>query len=1006
MENSNITGRKKNTRAEATAADNGTATNPEGLSVKTSSINSQENPDARPDAESLVSAGAAAPRGNQAVSRAAVLQPREQAAMAKPAAPTPNQQHAPGADGAGKSTALHGAMTLKPGGRIVLGNDRHKASPGADGKEAASMGAAPDAAAIGATDATDPDAKQPQPSAATPQQPQQSHQLEQSHMSQQPQQPQAQQPRGVQPSAAGADSAYAPEAQDGTGAEGREPSAGEAVDAAGAVGQQGTEGTPGASSQVGKAAMDAIAHAARQEAAMGGGQGEKERSMGPLRPSDVDFMPGLLRSLAVLLRLRGKVVSPQFLMAGLTGNKVTPQACLRAARKAGLSGRIVFRPELDEIPSLVLPCILLLTHDRSCVVTSIRDGKAEVVFPETSEAAQTVQLEDLKLDYSGYALFAAVEAAPDDRAERLSIAHGKRWFWDVLRYYAPIYRHVALASVVINLIAVGSPLFVMNVYDRVVPNNAIETLWVLAIGIIIIYMFNFLLSSLRTHFVDVAGRNADIVLSSSLVEKVLSMRMDAKPESTGALVNNLREFEQLREFFSSSSLLACIDLPFLVIFLLLTGFIGGPVVFLPLAAMPLMLGLGLLLQQRSRRSAEASYKQNMQKNALLVEIVGGLETLKSCMAESRMQKLWESVVGLSAQSNSEARKYNNLAVTVSMLITQLVTVAMIVWGVYRISEGLMTMGALIGCNILVGRTMAPLLQMASLLTRLQNSHVTLKALDMLMLLPSENQVEKTCMDFGMLRPSFTVENVSFAYPHQERLALDRVSLRIEPGERVGIIGPMGSGKSTLSKLLIGLYQPKEGAVKFGDVDIRQIPSTDLRGRVGVLPQDVVLFYGSIRDNIALGDPTINDHLILRAAALAGVTDFLRNNPAGFAAQVGEQGKALSGGQRQAVALARALVRDPEVLLLDEPTSNMDTDSELMLQKRLSSVMQDRTVVLVTHRLSMLRIVERLIVMENGQVKMDGPRDAVLQSLRDRSKQSVAAARREHGAEARPAAGNA
>lgn len=777
--------------------------------------------------------------------------------------------------------------------------------------------------------------------------------------------------------------------------------------AAGAV--PDAEGAPapgdaqGVSGQTGEAAMNAMAQAARHEAAMKSGQSGRDSGMGPLRPSDVDFMPGLLRSLAVLLRLRGRVVSPQFLMAGLTGSKVTSQACLRAARKAGLSGRIVFRPELEDIPTLVMPCILLLTRDRSCVLTGMKDGMAEVIFPETSDAAQAVSLEDLKQEYSGYALFAAVESAPDDRAERLSISHGKRWFWDVLRYYAPIYRHVALASVVINLIAVGSPLFVMNVYDRVVPNNAIETLWVLAIGILIIYLFNFLLSSLRTHFVDVAGRNADIVLSSSLVEKVLSMRMDAKPESTGALVNNLREFEQLREFFSSSSLLACIDLPFLVIFLLLIGFIGGPLVFLPLAAMPLMLGIGLLLQSRSRRSAEASYKQNMQKNALLVEIVGGLETLKSCMAESRMQKLWESVVGLSAQSNSEARKYNNLAVTSSMLITQLVTVAMIVWGVYRISDGLMTMGALIGCNILVGRTMAPLLQMASLLTRLQNSHVTLKALDMLMVLPSENQVEKTCMDFGMLRPSFTMENVSFAYPQQERLALDRVSLHIEPGERVGIIGPMGSGKSTLSKLLIGLYQPKEGAVKFGDVDIRQIPSTDLRGRVGVLPQDVVLFYGSIRDNIALGDPTINDHLILRAAALAGVTDFLRNNPAGFAAQVGEQGRALSGGQRQAVALARALVRDPEVLLLDEPTSNMDTDSEVMLQKRLYSVMDGRTVVLVTHRLSMLRIVTRLIVMENGQIRMDGPRDAVLQRLRDRSRQSMDTARQGQGAPAqRPA----
>jgi len=711
-------------------------------------------------------------------------------------------------------------------------------------------------------------------------------------------------------------------------------------------------------------------------------------AMGPLRPSDVDFMPGLLRSLSVLLRLRGRTVSPHMLMAGISGSKVTPQACLRAARKAGLAGRIAYRPEIADIPGLVLPCILLLTHDRSCVLTALDGDMAEVVFPETSESAQLVTVDALQEEYSGYALFAAVEAVPEDRAERLSIARGKRWFWDVLRYYAPIYRHVALASVVINLIAVGSPLFTMNVYDRVVPNNAIETLWVLSSGICIIYFFNFLLSALRTHFVDVAGRNADIVLSSALVEKVLSMRLDSKPESTGALVSNLREFEQLREFFSSSSLLACIDLPFLVIFLLITAFIGGPIVFLSLAAMPVMIGIGLLLQHRSRTSAEDSYKQSMQKNALLVEIVSGLETLKSCMAESRMQKLWESVVGLSAKSTSESRKYSSLAITSSLLITQLVTVAMVVWGVYRISEGLMTMGALIGCSILVGRTMAPLLQMASLLTRLQNSHVALKALDMLMMLPSEDQAEKTCMDFGMLRPSFTMEGVSFAYPRQERLALQHVSLRIEPGERVGIIGPMGSGKSTLSKLLIGLYQPKEGAVKFGDVDIRQIPSMELRSRVGVLPQDVVLFYGSIRENIALGDPTINDHLILRAASLAGVTDFLRNNPAGFAAQVGEQGKALSGGQRQAVALARALVRDPEVLILDEPTSNMDTDSELLLQKRLQTVIGGRTLVLVTHRLSMLRIVDRLVVMEDGQIKMDGPRDVVLQGLRERSQKNL------------------
>ncbi len=754
--------------------------------------------------------------------------------------------------------------------------------------------------------------------------------------------------------------------------------------------------------------------------------------MAPLAPADVDFMPPLLRSLSALIRLKGRHVSPQFLLAGLAGaEKVSAGACLRAAERAGLKGRVMHRPKLEQISPLTYPCILMLRDDQCCVLLGMEKAAAasstalaqaagqaaprgdapsgvfaRVLLPELGDEEQRVPLEELEKLYSGYVIFAALESRADARTETLRTHSPRRWFWDVLKHFMPIYRHVAIASIVVNCIAVVSSLFVMNVYDRVIPNAAYETLWVLAAGVSIAYVFDFLLRSLRSHFVDLAGRNADVVMSSRLIDKVLSMRMDAKPESTGALVNNLREFESLREFFSSTTFLALIDIPFLALFFALLAFIGGPLVILPMLAMPLLLGVGVWLQIAARKSAEKSYRHSMQKNALLVEMVHGLETVKSSMAEARMQKLWEAVAGISAQSSTEARKYSTRAVSFATFTTQMVTVGMVVWGVYLISAGEMSMGGLIGCNILVGRVMAPLLQLASLLTRLQNSRVSLKALDTLMALPSENQDQAACMDFGSLEPEFVLENVSFAYPgaaptgaaqpgapaprpgegqpaQPGTLALDGVSLRIRRGEKVAVIGKMGSGKSTLGKLLIGLYQPLEGQVSFGGVDIRQLATADLRSRVGVLPQEVVLFYGSVRDNIALGDPTINDQLVVRAARLAGADDFVRRHPAGFGAQVGEQGRNLSGGQRQAVGLARALVRDPDILILDEPTSNMDVETERLVQARLASIVKDKTLVLITHRLSMLRMVERIIVMDAGKVVLDGPRDAVIRQLQER-----------------------
>ncbi len=708
-------------------------------------------------------------------------------------------------------------------------------------------------------------------------------------------------------------------------------------------------------------------------------------NLAELAPSEVDFIPPLLRSLSTLLRLRGKTVSAQFLYSGLAGaNEVTPGECMRAATKAGLQARIVPRASIEKIVPMTLPCVLILQNNNSCVLTAYNKSIATVIFPESGEEPQQVSLDSIAKQYTGFAVFGSIEKKADKRIDTFRQEKGKKWFWNAIKHYGPIYRHAVFASIIINLIALCSPLFVMNVYDRVVPNHALETLWVLALGITIAYSFDFLLKTLRSYFVDIAGRNADVVISSMLVDKVLTMQLDHKPESTGALVNNVRAFESLREFFSSSTLLSCIDLPFLLLFLICLGFIGGPLVLLPIIAMPIMFMAGFFLQALAKRAAEKSYAQSMHKNALLTEIVNGLETLKCCQGENRMQRVWETVVESSAEANSETKKYTAIAVGFSVFVTQFVTVAMVVWGVYLIAGGTLTMGGLIGSNILAGRAMAPLMQLSGLISHFQNSRLSLEALNLLMSLPSEDRQAQAAVDFGPLNASFTLENVSFAYPNTARNAVHDLSLHINPGEKIGVIGRMGSGKSTLIRLLIGLYQPKDGAVKFGGVDIRQLAGADLRSRIGFSPQDTILFYGSIRDNIVLGDPSVNDSRTIRAANLSGVTEFVRTNPEGFGAQVGEQGKALSGGQRQAIGLARALVRDPEVLILDEPTSNMDISSEQAVQTRLTNIVQNKTLILVTHRMSMLKMVDRLIVMESGRIVADGPKDVVLEKLRAHS----------------------
>ena len=704
-----------------------------------------------------------------------------------------------------------------------------------------------------------------------------------------------------------------------------------------------------------------------------------------IAPSQVAFTPPLVECLAIVSRLHGKPITSTALEAGLprTQEGLTPYACIRAARREGIDARIVHKPAIEKISPLNLPCILLTLDGGACVLTAVDETSARIIMPENPDAPFEAPLDKLKETYSGHAVFARPKARLDSRTEGLKIFDTKKWFWGTVLHFTPIYRHVIMASIFINILAIASPIFTMNVYDRVVPNNALETLWVLALGVALAFFFDFALRNLRGYFVDIAGRNSDVLVASKLMSHLLSIRLDHKPESTGALVNNMREFDALREFFSSTTLLALVDLPFLVLFIAVIFAIGGPVAIVPAVAAPIVILVGIIMQGPLKRAIEGGYKESTQKNALLVEAVSGMETIKTSRAEGPMLGRWEKIVGQGARSAIRSKALSTFSLSFTQFASQVVYAGVIIWGVYRIAEGEMTTGGLIACSILVGRAMSPLGDVAAMLTRLQQSRMALKNLDLLMQLPSERPEDAQRMEHQDLRATITFEGVSFKYPNGLTNALSFLDFQINQGERVAIIGKMGSGKTTLGKLITGLYTPQRGAVKIGGMDIRQLDPAELRSKIGYMAQDNFLFYGTVRENITLGAPHVSDQALLRAATIAGVTDFVKNNPAGFNLQVGERGLSLSGGQRQAITIARTLLLDPDIVVLDEPSSSMDVGVEAVLKLRLSAALKGKTLILITHRPSLLSLVTRVIALEDGKIIADGPRNTVLAELQKR-----------------------
>ena len=690
----------------------------------------------------------------------------------------------------------------------------------------------------------------------------------------------------------------------------------------------------------------------------------------------------LLDALMIVCKLHNIATSRNVLTTGLPleAHTLTMESFPRAAGRAGLKARVVQRP-LENITAMSLPAILLLKNNQTAVLIGWdKQQRARLLPSETEGGEITVSPETLAENYSGRVIFISPEHEFDAQPTA-TLPRTKAWFQDTLKLSKFLYLDAVVASFLVNLVALAAPLFVMNVYDRVVPNQATATLWVLAIGISIAFVFDFVLKILRGICLDLAGKKTDLVVSSALFERLLGMKMKLRPQRVGSFAQNFQEFQSIRDFLSSLTLTAFIDLPFTLLILLVIGIIGGPLVFIPLLCYPLALLVNWLIQRPLMSRVKKTYQLSNERQAMLVETLTGLDAIKINNAQSERQYQWEHLTGQLSKLELRVKSLSYVAVNFTTWLQQFSGVAIIVAGVYIIIGGNVSMGGLIACYLLHRRAMMPIGQLCSLITRYQRARMTKATIDRMMGLEQEVQDDEVPLKRETLSGAIELRDVTFVYPGNQYASLSNVSLTIQPGEKVGIIGRSGSGKSSLAKLLVGFYQPDSGNVLIDGIDARQIDVHDLRHNIGYAPQDIHLFSGTLRENLVYGASYVDDETMLRVATLTGVHEFARRHPSGYNMQVGERGMSLSGGQRQAVALARALLLDPPVLLMDEPTSSMDNTSEDLIKKALIPVISNKTLLMVTHRASLLTLVDRLIIVDNGKIIADGPKESVMSALK-------------------------
>ena len=706
----------------------------------------------------------------------------------------------------------------------------------------------------------------------------------------------------------------------------------------------------------------------------------------------------ILECLVIFTKLYNRPFSADALVADLPvePERITPQLFSldagnsksnfsRAAKRAGFSSKLV-NYSFKDISPLLLPMILILRGDKkgekACVLREISPDRkyAKIIIPDIEDGENWVEIEDLEAEYINHAFLLKPEHHYKDAHKRILKHEEHHWFWGTLGYSRKIYTDVIIASFLINLFVMATPIFTLNIYDRVVPNNAIDTMWVFATGIIVLYLFDMTLKFLRSYFLENAAKKSDIIMSSIIFEQVMNLKMVSRPSSVGSFASNLKDFDSIRGFFTASSIATIIDIPFTIIFLFIIYILGGWLVYIPLMSAFIIILYSLIIEKPMQRSIESTYEASARKNSVLIESLTALETIKALGISGQSQWKWEEATGDVAQKGLRSKILSNSIATFVNFIVQLNTVAIIIGGVYAIGAKELSMGGLIAVVMLASRMLAPLAQIASLISNFQQTKTAYKAVNSIMQLSVEREDAKKFVQ----RPSFDgkieFQNVSFSYPGSDKKVLDDVSFIIHPGESIGIIGTNGSGKTSIEKLILGLYEPDEGSILIDGIDIKQIDPADLRSGISYVPQDTMLFRGTLKDNIIVRQPDASDEVILKASSLSGVQKFVDIHPMGFDMPIGERGEGLSGGQKQSISIARAFIKDAPIILLDEPTNSMDSTSENNFINSLVKLKQGKTMLLISHKNTLLRITKRLILLEQGKIILDGSHSDVVQRL--------------------------